>query len=187
VSRGISASATPSGIKRKWYVYITSNVLSVYLKQCQIWSPSVSLTLTISVCIALSMACIGFLDYKFSYNQFSGALWFLIVWGLRLLNLTSKELSTSIRINTMIYVPTLINETRWSSGQCVRRATRKQCAKGSVIGWMIKEYLELLCASKSTLNRWSRLPLQSLASSPISRRLTSGRRPVVKIIGESLS
>jgi hypothetical protein len=39
-------------------------------------------------------------------------------------------------------------------------------------------YLEFLRASEGTLSRWSRLHLQVL---------TSGRRPVVKIIAESLS
>jgi hypothetical protein len=42
-------------------------------------------------------------------------------------------------------------------------------------------------ASEGTLSHWSRLHLQSLAPTPVSRRLTSGRRPVVKIIAEILS
>jgi hypothetical protein len=47
-------------------------------------------------------------------------------------------------------------------------------------------YLELLRASEGTLSRWSRLHLQSLAPTPISKRVDV-RRPVVKIIAESLS
>jgi hypothetical protein len=48
-------------------------------------------------------------------------------------------------------------------------------------------YLELLRASEGTLRRWSRLHLQSLAPTPVSMRVASGRRPVVKIFAESLS
>jgi hypothetical protein len=46
-------------------------------------------------------------------------------------------------------------------------------------------YLKLLLASEGTLNRWSRLHLQSLAPAPISRRVDV--RKAVKIIAESLS
>jgi hypothetical protein len=41
-------------------------------------------------------------------------------------------------------------------------------------------------ALEGTLNRWSRLHLQSLAPIPVSR-MVDVRRPVVKIIAESLS
>jgi hypothetical protein len=54
----------------------------------------------------------------------------------------------------------------------------------SLDGWQKIYYFELLRASEGTLSRWSRLHLQSLAPTP---GLTSGRRPVVKIIAESLS
>jgi hypothetical protein len=47
-------------------------------------------------------------------------------------------------------------------------------------------YLDLLRASEGMLSRWSRLHLQSLAPTPVSRRVEV-RRPVVKIITESLS
>jgi hypothetical protein len=40
------------------------------------------------------------------------------------------------------------------------------------MGWVIITfYLELLSASKDTLSRWSRLHLQSLAPTPVSRRV----------------
>jgi hypothetical protein len=56
-----------------------------------------------------------------------------------------------------------------------------------VIGWVSKMYyLELLRASEGTLSRWSRLHLQSLAPTPVTRRVDV-RQPVVKIIAESLS
>jgi hypothetical protein len=82
---------------------------------------------------------------------------------------------------------------RWSSGQCARRAIAeaKHRSQWPVIGWVTKiYYLELLRASEGTLSRWSRLHLQSLAPTPVSRSnppATSGRRPVVKIFAESLS
>jgi hypothetical protein len=41
-----------------------------------------------------------------------------------------------------------------------------------VLGWVTKiYYLELLRASEGTLSRWSRLPLQSLAPTPVTRRV----------------
>jgi hypothetical protein len=78
---------------------------------------------------------------------------------------------------------------RWSSGQCARRAIAeaKHRSQWPVLGWVTKiYYLELLRASEGTLSRWSRLHLQSLAPTPVSRRLV-GRRLVVKIIAEPLS
>jgi hypothetical protein len=77
---------------------------------------------------------------------------------------------------------------RWSSGQCARRAIAeaKHRSQRPVLGWVTKiYYLELLRALEGTLSRWSRLHLQSLAQ--FQGGLTSGRRPVVKIIAESLS
>jgi hypothetical protein len=69
---------------------------------------------------------------------------------------------------------------------CVTEA--KQRSQWSVIGWVSKiYYLQLLRASEATLSRWSRLHLQSLASTPILRRVDVKRRPDVKIIAESLS
>jgi hypothetical protein len=63
---------------------------------------------------------------------------------------------------------------RWSSGQCAQRlnAKAKQRSYRSAMGWVTKiYYLELLRASESTLSCWSRLHLQSLASTPVSRRV----------------
>jgi hypothetical protein len=41
-----------------------------------------------------------------------------------------------------------------------------------VLGWVTKiYYFELLRASEGTLSRWSRLHLQSLAPTPVSRRV----------------
>jgi hypothetical protein len=60
------------------------------------------------------------------------------------------------------------------SGQCARRAIAepKHRSQWPVIGWVTKiYYLELLRASEGTLSRWSRLHLQSLAPTPISRRI----------------
>jgi hypothetical protein len=79
---------------------------------------------------------------------------------------------------------------RWSRRQCAWRAIAeaKKRPQRSVNGRVTKiYYLELLRASEFTLSRWSRLHLQSLALTPASRRVMSGRRPVVKIIAESLS
>jgi hypothetical protein len=46
----------------------------------------------------------------------------------------------------------------------LRRAIAEAKQRRSVIGWVTKiYYLELLCASESTLSRWSRLHLKSLA------------------------
>jgi hypothetical protein len=61
----------------------------------------------------------------------------------------------------------------------------KQRLQRTAIGWVTKiNYLELLRASEGTLSQ-SRLHLQSLAPTPVSRRLDV--RPAVKIIAESLS
>jgi hypothetical protein len=48
-------------------------------------------------------------------------------------------------------------------------------------------YLELLRASEGTLSRWSRLHLQSLAPTPVSRRVDVRQAAGRKIIAESLS
>jgi hypothetical protein len=63
---------------------------------------------------------------------------------------------------------------RWSSGQCARCAITeaKHRSQWPVIGWVTKiYYLELLRALEGTLSRWSRLHLQSLAPTPVSRRV----------------
>jgi hypothetical protein len=50
-------------------------------------------------------------------------------------------------------------------------AQAKPRSQWSVIGWVTKiYYLELLRALEVTLSRWFRLYLQSLASTPVSRR-----------------
>jgi hypothetical protein len=59
------------------------------------------------------------------------------------------------------------------------------------MGWVTKiYYLELLRASEGTLSRWSRLHLQSLAPTPVSRRVdvrqAAGRKNIF-INTESLS
>jgi hypothetical protein len=65
---------------------------------------------------------------------------------------------------------------------CSVIAEAKHRSQWPVLGWGTKiYYLELLRASERTLSRWSRLHLQSLEPTPVSRR------PVVKIIAESLS
>jgi hypothetical protein len=79
-----------------------------------------------------------------------------------------------------------------TNGQCAWRAIAeaKQRSQRSVIRWVTKiYYLELLRASEGTLNRWSWLHLQSLALTPVSRRVDvrQAAAPVVKIIAESLS
>jgi hypothetical protein len=48
-------------------------------------------------------------------------------------------------------------------------------------------YLELRRASEGTLSRWSRLYLQSLAPTPVSRRVDVKQAAGQKIIAESLS
>jgi hypothetical protein len=62
---------------------------------------------------------------------------------------------------------------RWSNGQCARRAIAeaKHRSQWLVIGWAKIYYLELLRASEGALSRWSRLHLQSLAATPVSRRV----------------
>jgi hypothetical protein len=67
-----------------------------------------------------------------------------------------------------------VREARWSSGQCARRAIAeaKHRSQWPVLGWVTKiYYLELLRASEGTLSRWSRLHLQSLEPTPVSRRV----------------
>jgi hypothetical protein len=50
--------------------------------------------------------------------------------------------------------------------------SRKHWSQWPVIGWVTKiYYLELLRASEGTLSRWSRLHLQSLAPTPVTRRV----------------
>jgi hypothetical protein len=79
----------------------------------------------------------------------------------------------------MPYVPALI--AQWLRGYaCARRtiAKAKQRSQWSVIGWVTKlYYLELLRASEGTLSRWSRLHLQSLAPTPVSRRVDVRQAP----------
>jgi hypothetical protein len=63
---------------------------------------------------------------------------------------------------------------RWPRCQCARRTIveAKQRSQRSVIGWVTKiYYLELLRALKGTLSCWSRLHLQSLTPTPVSRRV----------------
>jgi hypothetical protein len=53
---------------------------------------------------------------------------------------------------------TIRARARWPRGQYARFAIAepKQCSQRPVIGWVTKiYYLELLCASKGTLSRWS--------------------------------
>jgi hypothetical protein len=69
-------------------------------------------------------------------------------------------------------------------------AEAKQRSQWSVvvIGWVTKiYYLELLRASEGTLNRWSRLHLQSLAPTPVSSRIDVRQAAGRKTIAESLS
>jgi hypothetical protein len=78
---------------------------------------------------------------------------------------------------------------RWSHSQCAWRSIvdTKQPSQRSVIAWVTKiYYLEFLRASEGTLSRRSRLHLQSLAPTPVSRRVNV-RPVVVKIIAKSLS
>jgi hypothetical protein len=58
-------------------------------------------------------------------------------------------------------------------GQCVRRAIAEaKQRQRSVIEWMtIIYYLELLHASEGTLSHWSRMHLQMLGPTPVSRRV----------------
>jgi hypothetical protein len=60
---------------------------------------------------------------------------------------------------------------RWSRSQCAWHAIAeaKQRSQRSVIGWVTKIYY--LNASEGTLSRWSRLHLQSLAPTPVARRV----------------
>jgi hypothetical protein len=69
-----------------------------------------------------------------------------------------------------------------------RLVEAKQYSQWPVIGWLtIIYYLELLRASEGTLSRWSRLQLQSLAPTQVSRRVEVRQAAKVKIIAESLS
>jgi hypothetical protein len=75
----------------------------------------------------------------------------------------------------------------WS--QCTWRAitAAKHRCQWPVIGWVTKiYYLELLHASEGTLSRWSRLHLQSLAPTPVSRRVdvrqAAGRKNNCRIL-----
>jgi hypothetical protein len=53
------------------------------------------------------------------------------------------------------------------------------------LGWVTKiYYFELLRALEGTLSRWSRLHLQSLASTPASRRVDVKQAAGRKIIAE---
>jgi phosphomannomutase len=64
----------------------------------------------------------------------------------------------------------------------------KHRSQWPVIGWVAKiYYLELLRASEGTLSCWSRLHFQSLAPTPVSRRVDVKQAAVRKIVAESLS
>jgi hypothetical protein len=73
---------------------------------------------------------------------------------------------------------------RWSSCQYARRAIAEAKHRSQ---WTKIYYFEFLRASEGTLSRWSRLHLQSLHPLQFQEGLASGRRPIVKIIAESLS
>jgi hypothetical protein len=71
------------------------------------------------------------------------------------------------------WLSSLFRGARRSIGQCPRRAIveAKHRSQWPVLGWVIKiNYLELLRASEGTISRWSRLHLQSLPPTPVSRR-----------------
>jgi hypothetical protein len=73
-----------------------------------------------------------------------------------------------------VFFFSLVWGARWSSGQCARRAIAeaKHRSQWPVFGWVTKIYYhELLRASEGTLSSWSRLHLQSLASTPVSWRV----------------
>jgi hypothetical protein len=106
-------------------------------------------------------------------------------------------------------ISTIIYFARWPTGQCAQRAIAE--AKQTFVKvshWMGDQNLLSRAprASEGKLSGWSRLHLQSLAHTPVSRRVdvkqavgwaTSSsellwaddedRRPIVKIIAESLS
>jgi hypothetical protein len=62
---------------------------------------------------------------------------------------------------------------QWPRGRCAWRSRKlSDVHKRSVIGWLTKiYYLELILASEGTLSCPSRLHLQSLAPTPVSRRV----------------
>jgi hypothetical protein len=67
-------------------------------------------------------------------------------------------------------------------------AEAKQRSQRSVMGSVTKiHYLELLRDSEDTFSRWSRLHLQSLAPTPVSRRVDVRQVAGRKIIVESSS
>jgi hypothetical protein len=76
------------------------------------------------------------------------------------------------------------------SSSMSQRSVRSTCDRGSYTTFVKIShrmgYLELLCTLEGTLSCWSWLHLQLLAPTPVSRRVDV-RRPVVKIITESLS
>jgi hypothetical protein len=62
----------------------------------------------------------------------------------------------------------------WPRGHCAWRAIAeaKQRSQWSVIGWVTKiYYIEFLRPSEGTLSLWTRLHLQSLAFTLVSRRV----------------
>jgi hypothetical protein len=65
-------------------------------------------------------------------------------------------------------------------------AEAKQCSQWSVVGWVTKIYYLELRTSAGTLSRWSRLHLQSLAPTPVSRRVdvrqAAGRKNNCRIL-----
>jgi hypothetical protein len=92
-----------------------------------------------------------------------------------------------------IYFKNYHNESErapWHRGQCVRRAIAeaKQHSQRPVIGWVTKIYnLELLRASECPLSRSPSCICSRYHPLQFQGGLTSGRRPVVKIIAESLT
>jgi hypothetical protein len=73
-----------------------------------------------------------------------------------------------------MYIIRYLKEFDGSRCQCTRCAIAqaKQRSQRLVIGWVTKIYfLDLLRASERTLSCWSRLHLQSLAPTPVSRRV----------------
>jgi hypothetical protein len=78
------------------------------------------------------------------------------------------------KMSLCIKMSYIISRARWPRGRCARRAIAdaKQRSQWSVIGLVTKiYYLELLRDPPIFGSRWPRLHLQSLAPTPVSRRV----------------
>jgi hypothetical protein len=99
------------------------------------------------------------IDLNFDHRRITS-----VTWSHPLLN---WEVFFDVLMLVLCIYIIILRGARWSSTRKLNNDRRGQ----SLDGCPKFVYFELLRASEGTLSRWSRLHLQSLASTPVSRRV----------------